>query len=380
MTQDCKRILAVVGTRPEVIKMAPVVHALRQTRWADVRVLATAQHREMLDEALAVFGITPDIDLNIMLPQQSLPELTARLLRALDEVITAETPDAIIVQGDTTTVMAVALAAFYRQIPIGHVEAGLRSGNLYSPFPEEMNRTVAGHLSRWHFAPTKGAEANLLREGIAPDRIHVTGNTVIDALLEVASRATLPSPLKVPAGARMILLTAHRREHFGAPLAEIFRAVRDLADARDDVCFIYPVHPNPNVKETASRLLGDHPRILLCAPIEYVSFVALMKRAYLVITDSGGVQEEAPALGKPVVVTRRETERPEAVTAGVAVLVGPNYDALIAVVGRLLDEPLFYARMAVGASPYGDGAAAGRIVSVLQKDLLGEAKDAASVP
>lgn len=351
--------------------MAPVVHALKRMPWADARVLATAQHREMLDGTLSVFDIVADADLNIMQPGQTLPELTARLLIALDKVLADECPDAVLVQGDTTTAMTVALAAFYRQIPVGHVEAGLRSGNLYSPFPEEMNRMVVGRIARWHFAPTAEARNNLLREGIAEDRIQVTGNPVIDALLDVASRTDLPPAPQVPPDARMILLTAHRREHFGAPLADVFRAVRDLADARADLHFVYPVHPNPNVREAANRLLGGHPRIVLCEPMDYTSFVAAMKRAYIIITDSGGVQEEAPALGKPVLVTRRETERPEAVTAGVAALIGPDYDAIVSNVARLLDEPEAYARMAVGASPYGDGAAAGRITSALERDLSG---------
>lgn len=349
--------------------MAPVIHALRQANWADLRVLATAQHREMLDDALQVFGIVPDVDLNIMLPKQSLTQLTARLLTALDEVMVAEVPDLVLIQGDTTTVMAVCIAAFYRQTPTGHIEAGLRSGNLFSPFPEEMNRTVAGHLSRWHFAPTPGARKNLLREGVDPSRIHVTGNTVIDALLDVAQRAVIPKTLQIPPAARVILLTAHRREHFGSPLREIFRAVRDLADLREDVYFVYPVHPNPNVRSDAFDLLDGHERIALCEPMDYMSFVALMKRASLIITDSGGVQEEAPALGVPVLVTRRETERPEAVTAGVALLVGPNYYSIKSAVCRLLDEPSFYASMAVGASPYGDGLAGARIVSILKRDL-----------
>jgi UDP-N-acetylglucosamine 2-epimerase (non-hydrolysing) len=350
--------------------MAPVIRALEQAQWAEVRVLATAQHRGMLDEALAVFGIVPDIDLNAMQLEQSPIDLTARLLPLVDDVLAAGHPDVVLVQGDTTTTMVVALAAFYRQIPVGHIEAGLRSGDMYSPFPEEMNRTVTGRLSRWHFAPTKTARDNLLREGIAPDRIHVTGNTVIDALLEVASRADIPSMPKVPANARMILVTAHRREHFGAPLAEICRAVRHLADARPDLYFVYPVHPNPNVREAVTLLLGGHARIVLCDPMDYASFVAAMRRAYLIITDSGGVQEEAPALGKPVLVTRRETERPEAVAAGVAALVGPDYQGIVEGVSRLLDDPAVYASMATRVSPYGDGAAAERIVSVLKRELL----------
>lgn len=363
------RILIAIGTRPEAIKLAPVVRALEKSPWANVRLLATAQHRELLDHALGVFGLTPDIDLDIMQPEQNLTELTSRLLPKLDAVLASESPDAVLVQGDTTTVMAVALAAYYRRIPVGHVEAGLRSGDLYNPFPEEMNRIVADRISRWLFAPTDGARDHLLAEGIAAERIHVTGNTVIDALLEVASRPDLPEPVSLPDGARMILVTAHRRENFGAPLADIFGAVRDLAERRDDVCFVCPVHPNPSVTEAADRWLADHPRILRTAPMDYLQLVATLKRAHLVLTDSGGLQEEAPALGRPVLVTRTRTERPEAVAAGVAKLVGPDREAIVRNVERLLDDADAYQAMAAGASPYGDGHAAARIVEVLEREL-----------
>lgn len=365
-----KKILVVVGTRPEAIKMAPVIKELQRAEWAQVRVLATAQHREMLDQTLHVFGIVPDIDLDIMRPEQGLPELTSRLLLTLDQVLASEAPDVVLAQGDTTTVMTVALASFYRKIPVGHVEAGLRSGDMYSPFPEEVNRIIADRLSRWHFAPTVAARENLLGEGIAPEHVYVTGNTVIDALLETASRSDLPQALQVPSNTRVILVTAHRRENFGRPLDEIFRAIRDLADSRADVHFVYPAHPNPNAREVACRVLGGHARITICDPMDYLSFVASMKGAYLILTDSGGVQEEAPALGKPVLVTRRETERPEAVAAGVAKLVGSDYRAITEGIGRLLDDPMAYAAMAVGASPYGDGLAARRIVSALESDLF----------
>lgn len=365
-----KRILAVVGTRPEAIKMAPVIRALRAAPWADVRVLATAQHRQMLDQVLDAFAIVPDIDLDIMAPGQTLPELTSRLLSRLDEVFAREQPDVVLIQGDTTTVMTAALAAFYRRIAVGHVEAGLRTGDLHNPFPEEMNRVVAGRLSRWHFAPTEGARDNLLREGFDPAAVHVTGNTVIDALLEVVRRDA-PLPVEVPAGRRMVLVTAHRRENFGAPFREVCLAIRDLADRHEDAHFVYPVHPNPNVSGPAHEILSGHARITLCPPLDYLPFVAAMKRAYLVLTDSGGVQEEAPALGKPVLVMRRETERPEAVAAGVVRLVGPVRDAIVAEVSRLLDDPDAYAGMAKGVSPYGDGHAAARIADILKRDLVG---------
>lgn len=364
------RILAVVGTRPEAIKMAPVIRALQSAPWADVRVLATAQHRQMLDQVLQAFAIVPDVDLDIMAPNQTLPELTSRLLLRLDEVFARERPDAVLIQGDTTTVMAAALAAFYRRIPVGHVEAGLRTGDLQNPFPEEMNRAVAGRLSRWHFAPTAGSRDNLLREGFDPATVHVTGNTVIDALLEVVQRDT-PLPVEVPEGRRMVLVTAHRRENFGAPFREVCAAVRELADRHADVQVVYPVHPNPNVSGPAHDILAGHERITLCPPMDYLPFVAAMKRAHLILTDSGGVQEEAPALGKPVLVMRQETERPEAVEAGVVKLVGPVRAAILAEASRLLDDPAAYAAMAKGVSPYGDGRAAARIVDILGRDLGG---------
>lgn len=348
--------------------MAPVINLLKQQEWVDCRVLATAQHRQMLDQVLDVFDITPDIDLNIMRPNQTLPELTARLLLELDQVLAAETPAAVLAQGDTTTVMAVAMACFYRRIPFGHIEAGLRTGDMSNPFPEEMNRVVAGNLARWHFAPTEGSRANLLRESFAAEAIHMTGNTVIDALLDVVDRCG-PSPYTPAAGRRLILMTSHRRENFGAPFEEVCRAVRDLVDRNPDVELLYPVHPNPNVRDTAHRMLGGHDRIKLCDPLDYLPFVAAMKQAYFILSDSGGVQEEAPALGKPVLVLRHETERPEAVQEGVVRLVGTNYDHIITTAQRLLDDKQEYAAMAKGVSPYGDGKASERIVQILRATL-----------
>jgi UDP-N-acetylglucosamine 2-epimerase (non-hydrolysing) len=364
-----RRILVAIGTRPEAVKMAPVVHALKREPWADVRVLATAQHRHLLDQMLEVFDIRPDVDLDIMQPGQSLSALTARLLERLDDVLAQEEPDAVLVQGDTTTVMAVAMAAFYRDIPVGHVEAGLRTGDLRHPFPEEMNRVVAGRLARWHFAPTAQARHNLLQERFDPASVYVTGNTVIDALLWMAENRSLPSPV-VPAGKRLVLVTAHRRENFGAPFEAVCEAIRDLADAHPDIHVLYPVHPNPNIVGPARRLLGGHPRVSLCDPLDYPAFVGAMKSASLILTDSGGVQEEAPALRKPVLVLRHETERPEAVDAGVVKLVGPDRSAIVREASRLLDDPAAYAAMATGASPYGDGHAAGRIVAILRGALV----------
>jgi UDP-N-acetylglucosamine 2-epimerase (non-hydrolysing) len=364
------KILCVVGTRPEAIKMAPVIRALEREEWATVRVLATAQHREMLDQVLRLFGITPDRDLDIMRPNQDLGTLTARLLDELGGVLQAEEPDVVLAQGDTTTVMAAALACFYGRIPFGHVEAGLRTGDMGNPFPEEMNRVVAGRLARWHFAPTESARVNLLREGIAGDAIHVTGNTVIDALLDVAGRHPEVG-VDLDPSKRLVLVTAHRRENFGQPFKEICRAVRGLADRNEDIQVLYPVHPNPNVQGVASDLLGGHARIVLCSPLDYLPFVAAMQRAYLILSDSGGVQEEAPALGKPVLVLRRETERPEAVEEGVVKLVGPDFQRITDEAQRLLDDPGAYREMARGVSPYGDGRAAARIVAILRRSMVG---------
>jgi len=363
-----RKIICVVGTRPEAIKMAPVILELKKQPWAEVCVLATAQHRQLLDQVLDLFGIVPDIDLNVMTPNQSLPALTARLMTELDHCFSNEKPDAVIAQGDTTTVMVSALTAFYHKIPFGHVEAGLRTGHMYSPFPEEMNRVLAGHLAQWHFSPTSSASDNLLAEGIESKHIHVTGNTVIDALLDVTEQCEQFAP-KVSSGKRLILVTAHRRENFGRPIQEICRAVRHLAETRDDIEFLYPVHPNPNVKEVATKVLGDLPNVTLCDPLDYLPFVAAMKSAYLILTDSGGVQEEAPALGKPVLVLRKETERPEAVSEGVVKLIGSNFDAIVRETLSLLDDKEAYRSMARGVSPYGDGNASKRIVDIIQKGL-----------
>lgn len=364
-----KNILCVMGTRPEAIKMAPVILALKKEPWANVRILATAQHRHMLDQVNKFFGIDPDIDLNIMRPNQSLTALTARLLLELDDVLQTEKPDAVLIQGDTTTVMTIALACFYHRIPVGHVEAGLRTWDIQNPFPEEANRIIAGKLARWHFAPTEGSKQNLLKEGVQDAEIIVTGNTVIDALLMTASR-DLELPITLDPSRRLILVTSHRRENFGEPLRNICRALRTLAENNPTVQFIYPVHPNPNVKDVAHEFLAGLPNFTLCEPLDYAPFVAAMKRAYIILTDSGGVQEEAPALGKPVLVLRDETERPEAVEQGVVKLVGPNYDRIIQEAQQLLDDESAYRAMARGVSPYGDGHAAERIVKALRAHFV----------
>lgn len=362
-------ILCVIGTRPEAIKMAPVILALKKEPWANVRVLATAQHRQMLDQVNDFFGIKPDIDLNIMRPNQALTTLTAHLLLKIDQVLKKEKPDAVLVQGDTTTVMAAAMACFYRRIPVGHIEAGLRTWDINNPMPEEANRVITGKFARWHFAPTEASKLNLLKEGIPSSEIFVTGNTVIDALLMTASKE-MKFPIPIDPAKRMVLVTSHRRENFGEPFRNICRALRTLAEANQDVQFLYPVHPNPNIKDVAYEFLSSLPNFVLCDPLDYAPFVSAMKSAYLILTDSGGVQEEAPALGKPVLVLRQETERPEAVEFGVVNLVGPNYDRIVAETQRLLDEEPAYKAMARGVSPYGDGYAAERIVKTLREHFV----------
>lgn len=359
-------VLCVVGTRPEAIKMAPIILAFKQIASAHVRILVTAQHRHLLDQVMKVFHLEADIDLDVMKPNQSLAQLTARLLFDLEAVLQAEKPDVVLAQGDTTTVMTVALACFYLQIPFGHVEAGLRTWDMQNPFPEEMNRVIAGKLARWHFAPTESARQNLLREGVDDARIVVTGNTVIDALLSVVN-TNVALPVVLDVDKRLILVTVHRRENFGKPLVQICHALLKLLDCNQDIQILYPVHPNPNVHDVAYQLLGGHPRLFLCEPLDYLPFVCAMKQAYFILTDSGGVQEEAPALGRPVLVLRHETERPEAVAEGGVKLVGTDTDTIVREAQRLLDDELSYQEMSRGISPYGDGFAAPRIVNVLQE-------------
>ncbi|WP_281177118.1 non-hydrolyzing UDP-N-acetylglucosamine 2-epimerase [Belnapia moabensis] len=361
-------MLCVVGTRPEAIKMAPVVHALRRRRDLSVRLLLTGQHRGLLDQALEAFGLRGDFDLDLMRPNQGLSSLTARLLTGLDPLLEQDPPAMVLAQGDTTTVMATAVACFHRRIPFGHVEAGLRTGDLQHPFPEEFNRVVAGRAAALNFAPTEGARRALLREGVSPDTIHVTGNTVIDALLEVARQSPAELP-KLPRSGRLILMTMHRRESFGAPAEQVLAAVSRLCAAFPDLHILYPVHPNPNIRDAAHAAFGDHPQVTLTEPLSYPELVAVMKRCALVLTDSGGLQEEAPALGKPVLVLREVTERPEAVELGVAKLVGTDPDHIVSEVSHLLSEPAAYAAMAKGVSPYGDGQAAERIADLVAATL-----------
>ncbi|MFE8583349.1 non-hydrolyzing UDP-N-acetylglucosamine 2-epimerase [Sphingomonas sp. NCPPB 2930] len=369
-------ILVVFGTRPEAIKLFPVIRALSLATGRPVRTCVTAQHRGMLDQVLAIAGLTPDHDLDLMEPGQSLDRLTARLLTGLGEVMDREAPAMVVVQGDTATAMAGALAAYYRKVPVAHVEAGLRSGDIYQPWPEEVNRRMIAPIAALHFAPTETAAAALRAEGIAAERVHVTGNSVIDALhwtrsriaAEPALAADLDPVLARMAGRRIVLVTTHRRENFGDGMAAIARALRRIA-GRTDVGILFPVHPNPQVASVMDRELGDHPGIARIAPLNYPHFVRALDAAHIVLTDSGGVQEEAPALGKPVLVMRETTERPEGVTAGTARLVGTDEDRIVAELFALLDEPDRYAAMARAHNPFGDGDSADRISRIITHAL-----------
>ncbi|PKN99784.1 MAG: UDP-N-acetylglucosamine 2-epimerase (non-hydrolyzing) [Chloroflexi bacterium HGW-Chloroflexi-4] len=367
------RVLSIFGTRPEAIKMAPVVKALENADGIVSRVCVTAQHREMLDQVLELFKIKPDIDLNLMKPNQSLSQLTAQILENIDPVLSEEKPDWVLIQGDTTTVMAASLAAFYRGIKVGHVEAGLRTNDKLQPFPEEINRRIASVTADLHFAPTQLSRENLLNEGISDDHILVTGNPAIDALQQIV---TMPAPAQVEAWLkewgisngkrRLVLITAHRRENFGQPIEDICSAISSLASHYGDaVKWVYPVHLNPNIQETVKQRLGSLSEVTLLAPLEYISLVHLMKAAAIILTDSGGIQEEATGLGKPALVLREKTERPEGVAAGVLKLVGTDPKKIISETRHLLDDPKAYDAMAHAENPFGDGHAAGRIVKGL---------------
>ena len=367
------RILVIFGTRPEAIKLSPVILRLRQCPDFDVRTCATAQHRELLDQVLSVFRIKPDHDLDLMLPGQTLTQASSRILAALESVLRQEQPDLVLVQGDTTTTLCGALAAFYRRIPVGHIEAGLRTGDLAQPFPEEMNRVVATRLSTLHFAATGWAAENLRREGVDPGCVYVTGNTGIDAVLFIktaleSGELTSPAPVECPAGRKLIVVTAHRRESFGEGFEHICKALADLA-LRSDVHIVLPVHPNPNVRGPVARLLGGLANVTLLDPLEYVPFVDLMRRAYMLITDSGGIQEEGPSLGKPVLVMREKTERPEAVEAGTVKLVGTDPELILREAGLLLDDAAEYRRRSRVHNPYGDGQASSRIAEIIGRFL-----------
>jgi UDP-N-acetylglucosamine 2-epimerase (non-hydrolysing) len=367
------KINVVFGTRPEAIKLAPVVLALKEQPRVTCRVCVTGQHRHMLDQVLQTFGIVPDSDLNLMEPNQTLGRLTARAVEALDAYFASEKPDLVLVQGDTTTVFCAAMAAFYHRVPVGHIEAGLRTGNLESPWPEEANRVLTSRLTALHFAPTEASRHNLLREGIPTERIRVTGNTVIDALLLTLKKARsqppdipglAPATLAAWEGKPVVLITGHRRENHGAGFESICRAIAELARRYPQVAFVYPVHLNPNVREPVPRILGRSSvaNVHLIEPLPYLPFVALMDRSTLVLSDSGGIQEEAPSLGKPVLVLRDTTERPEAVSAGTVKLVGTSVDTIVDETSRLLDDRMAYQEMARAHNPYGDGKATARIV------------------
>jgi UDP-N-acetylglucosamine 2-epimerase (non-hydrolysing) len=364
------RVLSIFGTRPEAVKMAPVVQALEKTPEINSFVCVTAQHREMLDQVLDLFEINPNVDLDLMRPDQTLAGLSAAIFTHLDPVLDSINPDWVFVQGDTTTVAIASLLSYYRRIRVGHVEAGLRTFNKWQPYPEEINRRVAGITADLHFAPTEWAKNNLLREGVSESAIKVTGNPVIDALKIVTKQAApgfvtrLVEKLGLEHGKRMILVTAHRRENFGLPLENIFNALKKLA-SRDDIEIVYPVHLNPNVQEPAQRMLQDVPHITLLPPLDYLPMVHLMKKSSIVLTDSGGIQEEAPSFGIPTLVLRDVTERPEGVEAGTLKLVGTDIDRITTETNSLLDDPFAYAKMAKAANPFGDGHAAQRIVKAL---------------
>ncbi len=369
---DTAKVLVIFGTRPEAIKLFPVVRALEATPGIAVRTCVTAQHRGLLDQVMAIAGLTPDVDLDIMEPGQTLDRLTARLLTGLGDVMDAEKPDRVLVQGDTATAMVGALAAYYRKVPVGHVEAGLRSGDIYQPWPEEVNRRIVAPIADQHFAPTDTAAQALIRENIDPATIHMTGNTVIDALHWTGDRiATDPSlaagldPIAARfTGKRIVLVTTHRRENFGGGMESIAHAIARIAE-RDDVAVLFPMHPNPNVVSVMDAILGDRPNVARIEPLDYPHFIRALGLCHLALTDSGGVQEEAPALGKPVLVMRDTTERPEGVVAGTAKLIGTDQDRIVSEVFTLLDDKAAYSAMARAHNPFGDGHAAARIAGIV---------------
>lgn len=363
------KVMTIFGTRPEAIKMAPVIKKLNESPEIDHRACVTAQHRDMLDQVLNIFNIKPDYDLDIFSPGQSLSEIMTRSLMGLEDVIKDFEPDLILVQGDTSTVFAGALAAFYNGVKIGHIEAGLRSNNLYSPFPEEANRMLTGILSNMHFAPTEASRQNLLKENYPDEKIFITGNTSIDALLDITKKDFKFEDETINSidfeNKKTILLTSHRRENLGEPMENIFSAVRDIVEKYEDTEVVFPVHLNPKVREIANRILGDNDRIHMIEPLDYLPFANLQKKVDIIITDSGGVQEEAPTLGKPILVIREETERPEGVEAGTAKLVGTDYQNVFDNLEILLTDENEYKRMSNAVNPYGDGTAAEKIVDAI---------------
>ncbi len=370
MNADPFRIFTIFGTRPEAIKLAPVIRVLEEDKRFLLRTAVTGQHREMLDQVLEIFALKPDYDLELMEPEQRLPALTARIISGLGEILPQEEPDLVLVHGDTTTTLAAALTAFYQQIPVGHVEAGLRTGKKFSPFPEEMNRSLTDLLADIYFAPTSMNLQNLKRENISEEKIYLTGNTVIDAVRLISEeRYEFPRQIPVAAtrerGHSIVLLTAHRRENLGEKMAEIFAAVRELISAYSQIEVFFPVHLNPRIQILAERILGDHPRIHLLEPLDYQTFINLVNQSRLVLTDSGGIQEEAPGLGVPVVLLREDTERPEALEAGTVLKAGSSRKKIIELTGRLLEDEEFYQKTSRRTNPYGDGRAALRIKDAL---------------
>lgn len=365
-----KKIACVIGTRPEVIKMAPIIHLLRNNEFFTPFVICTAQHRALGDTMLKLFNITPDVDLDIMQHNQPLSELTGNLFLRMSKIFNEHEFYCLLAQGDTTTTFVSGMLAFYHKIRFGHVEAGLRSHHLYQPFPEEINRVLASHLASWHFTPTEREKQNLLKEGINEDNVFITGNTVIDALYELLDDLS-PLPFTLLPTQRLILLTLHRRESFGEPIKKIFQAVKELLDRFDDIVVAYPVHPNPNVQAAAHDILGETERVHLLPPQPYDVFVTMMKQSYLILSDSGGIQEEAPALHKPVLILREVTERPLVVEENLAVLVGSNTQLIVEIASSLLQDEARYQSMQKPFSPYGDGLAAKRIVDILEASLIG---------
>ena len=364
-----KKIMLVFGTRPEAIKMCPLVNELKRRGTFDVLVCVTGQHRQMLDQVLSAFDVKPDYDLSIMKQKQTLFDITINVLDGIRKVLTEERPDLVLVHGDTTTTFAAALACFYLQIPVGHVEAGLRTYDIFSPYPEEFNRQAVSIVTAYNFAPTKRAKENLIREGKNPDSIYVTGNTAIDALKTTVRNEYSHPELEWASGSRLILITAHRRENLGKPMQHMFQAIRRVMDGHPDVKAIYPIHMNPLIRQTADEVFRGDDRIHLIEPLDVIDFHNFMARSCMILTDSGGIQEEAPSLGKPVLVMRDTTERPEGIAAGTLKLVGTNEDTIYKEFTRLLDDDEEYAQMAHASNPYGDGHACERIVDILQKEI-----------
>lgn len=365
------KVMIVFGTRPEAIKMAPVVKAFQNISEVDCRVAVTAQHREMLDQVLALFNIIPDYDLDLMKHGQTLADLTSKVLMGMSEIFAKDRPDIVLVQGDTTTTFATALAAFYHKIKVGHIEAGLRTGDKFSPWPEEINRKLTGVLTDMHFAPTDVSKNNLLREGVLSSTINVTGNTVIDALLATVKKdfvfgnTELQTVLEKNADKRLILMTTHRRENWGEPMRQIYQALNTILEEHEDVYVVFPMHKNPTVRQVVNEVLGEQKKVFLIEPMDYEPFVNLMDKAYLILSDSGGIQEEAPSLGKPVLVVRDTTERPEAVSAGTVELVGTNYDSVLQGLRTLLSDQQVYNKMSTAANPFGDGHASEKIAEIV---------------